>query len=398
MTDTSGSESHDQDLDTSSESAAVQDVQETTTEAPSEFEFSDEALSEGQVEEPPTKRAAFLPIAAAVGGVLLLGSVAWWSLKEDSSFSLLSSIDTATSALSLPSQPVPFRPDEKKSAELTPLAPQPSLMTDVAPKTDSSAQKEMVAPESPLGASSSALPSPQETVPLAKPVEPAIQASPAAESVPTFAASATTQTNPDVEQRITALTARAEELQKALDLANQQLEKATAARDTATAQEAAATASAKALQEKIVALEQKLSASSIKEATASAKSPEEQVDKTGQKPTAEATTTNTADEVPSSSTIESADKVKEKPVLATKQKAARKSIRKTTKAPSQAKPVSSLVLRAVSSGRAWVAKNTTSSELTEVIVGDTVAGIGTVKAIEQQGGKWVVRGTKGTIQ
>ncbi len=379
MTDTSGTEPHDQDLNVSSEIDAVQDTQETTTEAPSDYEFSDDALPEDPAEEKPAKRSAFLPIAAAVGGLLLMGSVAWWSLKGDSAFSLLPATNNPLNAAAV-SAPTPFRPDDFKIA-----APVPATTEAVATKTDSADQKEETAATSPLGVSSNALPSAPEQVPqqAAAPTEaPAPQSAPAvpvsaqpvAEPAPALAMAASpAPTTND------AIQARADSLQKDLDLAKQQIDKLTAER-TALAEKAdTAEASAKALQDKVAALEQKLSAVSPKEAADApiAKAPKESVvESTG------------ADQEALPTPVEKPAPVVKKASRRTAQKAA-----KTT-----AKPSSSFVLRAVSGGHAWISKNAASSELMEVVVGDPVPGIGSVKAIEQINGKWVVRGTRGTIQ
>jgi len=61
----------------------------------------------------------------------------------------------------------------------------------------------------------------------------------------------------------------------------------------------------------------------------------------------------------------------------------------------EAKPV--WVLRSASPGQAWVSTSATSSDLKQLQVGDSLAGIGRVTAIQHQGDDWVVQGTQGSI-
>ncbi len=56
------------------------------------------------------------------------------------------------------------------------------------------------------------------------------------------------------------------------------------------------------------------------------------------------------------------------------------------------------VLRAATPEAAWVSSDVNAPELRKVAVGESLPGIGTVKAINQLGEGWVVVGTKGTIR
>jgi len=56
------------------------------------------------------------------------------------------------------------------------------------------------------------------------------------------------------------------------------------------------------------------------------------------------------------------------------------------------------VLRAATPDEAWIAKNNDTRELHPVHIGDNLAGIGKVTAIEQSGDGWVLQGTTGNIR
>lgn len=56
------------------------------------------------------------------------------------------------------------------------------------------------------------------------------------------------------------------------------------------------------------------------------------------------------------------------------------------------------VLRSATPGTAWVSPAAGSSELRRVVVGDKLPGIGTVKAIQQNGDVWEVVGSAGTLK
>ncbi len=55
-------------------------------------------------------------------------------------------------------------------------------------------------------------------------------------------------------------------------------------------------------------------------------------------------------------------------------------------------------LRAAVPGEAWLADSPSSHELRDVKVGDTVTGLGRIKAIRQVGDAWIVEGTNGSVK
>ncbi len=72
---------------------------------------------------------------------------------------------------------------------------------------------------------------------------------------------------------------------------------------------------------------------------------------------------------------------------------------KAKKVPSSVASVKNrMVLRAASPDEAWIAKDQMTTDLQPVHVGDTVSGIGTVTAIRDDNGIWVVDGTHGSIR
>jgi intracellular multiplication protein IcmG len=395
MTDTFGSDPHDQDGEAPLEKPETQDA---VTEAPSDYEFSDEALAEEPLDEKSAHRSAFLPIAAAIGGVLLLGSVAWWQLGGLSSSSGPAPINKpAASILPLPA-PTPSQ------------APAPAANPEpAAPKTDFVAQKEDTSGGPSLGASSSALPSsPEAPAPEAKSAEnplpsaPVIPAeapaaatnSPAAEAVPPLAAPSPTapvsaavvpvapapvsvapsQAINTPDPRIDMLASRVDSLQKALDQANQQLGQMTSALAASSNANAAPAPLPKDLQDRLDRIEQRI-------ATLGA----------GPTPLAQASvvTPQAAPEATPVHKHSTAAKHKAPHVVAHK-----KGAPATQKTASAGK----WVLRAASPGHAWVSQGLTSHNLKEIHVGDSISGIGKITAIAAQGDQWVVRGTKGTIQ
>jgi len=367
MTDTFGSEPHDHDEGSPPENDAPHESQDTVTEAPSEYEFSDAPSPDGPQGEKPARRSPLLPIAAALGGIVLLGSVAWWQLSGSSSST--ASLPVAKSAvrmLPLPALPATPSSENNRIASATASL---GLPAPISPKTDSIAPKEGESAGSSLGASSSARPSlPENSAAQANPTEnivPRAPLAPAGSEVFSGASSSVSaapiQSSNDSNHRIDILTARVDSLQKALDQANQQLGQMTGA---------LAASSGTGTQDRIDKLEQQIEALS-RPATSSVALP-------------------SAPEGVSASA---------KPVSVAKHKTTQKFAHKV-KAPAAAKRKSAKgwVLRAASPNQAWISENATSRDLREIHVGDKVPGIGKVSVIEAQGDKWVVHGTKGSIQ
>ena len=208
MTDTFGSEPQEQ---ASGHDEILTPEQEIVHEAPSEDEFADHhdddhvaAVSEEHSDdmgalpiEEPARRSPLLPIAAAVGGVLLLGIVAWWQ------FSGPSSAPPPTGEVGTMA-PIPVAPVAATSPAASNVVP----MSTIAPKTaaaPAAAASSIAIPQAPVAASTA----------VSGGYAPAVQQQ------------ATPPSNAVEDQRITALTARIDNLQRALDQANQQLGQVT---------------------------------------------------------------------------------------------------------------------------------------------------------------------------
>jgi hypothetical protein len=66
--------------------------------------------------------------------------------------------------------------------------------------------------------------------------------------------------------------------------------------------------------------------------------------------------------------------------------------------PVNAAPFQGWILRSAQPGSAWLSQGPYSSDLRRVVPGDKVQGLGTVTAIRQSAGRWVVEGTQGAVR
>ena len=226
MTDTYGTDPHEHERDVSRE--------HEVHEPPSEYEFSDPYVSEEHSEEEaaapletaPARRSPLLPIVAAVGGVVLLGAVAWWQFGS----ALVSGhTDIANNPPTLTSLPLATPPaqigDKNAPSVLQDMAAGQSPLTPVTPKVAAAELAPLPAP-APVAPVATV---PVAAMPTAVSSAPAVQPT-AAATVPVapvvahaVVSAAQTQSNEVVEQRISALTARIEDLQKKLDQTSTQL-------------------------------------------------------------------------------------------------------------------------------------------------------------------------------
>ena len=318
--------------------------------------------TEETIAEPTKKRSVLLPVVVTVGGILLLGVLAYWQFGD----ALHGDQPTPTVASQIVAPRVSLRQTGSKTAS------EQNTSTAVAPKTD----MVPVTNVEPMG-STTVLPIQAQNVVLApapapSPTTVVIQTAPAVPAVTTRAATAET------DARIAALSTQVQDLQKALAEATAQLSQlSTKLSATPPAAPAAATQqSTLAIEERINGIEQKLM--QIEHAPPAAPAP---------------TTVVVASQAP----------VVEEPVLVTRTPHVTRHKTVHHKAPAKvrvSKPVANThwVLRAASPEEAWVAKNSLTSDLQPVQVGDSLAGVGKITAIREQGGAWVIVGTKGTIR
>ena len=385
MTDTYGTEPHDHDNEhgepLSSEHGGV-------SEPPSDYEFADDSGATADVEhteeqalpsdEQPARRSPMLPIAAAVGGILVLGAVAWWQFGSSAppagSVAPLSTMTTASLNITPPSN----------VAKASHVAEAPAPAAPALPVTPKVALTEPV--DVADASSSPALP-PSDGIRQAVPTAPVSAAMPAvtapssAPGMPgTLPMPATASMGGGADQRIDELNTRIDSLQKALDQANQQLGQVTnmvaANASPSSSSIAGAPPVAKDVQDRLDKLEQQLA--ELQHPAPGLSAP----------PSSSAAPLSVENVVAPSKTVSHTSKHK------AVHKVAHKPVRKAP----VAKPGPQWVLRAATPGQAWVADSATSHDLKQLQVGDQLAGIGRVTAIQQQDGNWVVQGTKGKIQ
>ena len=389
MTDTYGTEphEHENEHDVSHE----HDVHEP----PSEYEFADPSVSEEYTEEEaaasaeptPARRSPLLPIVAAVGGVVLLGAVAWLQFGGAPTTGSVGIVNNSPVPTSLPmatpsvmtadNANVPSAPQDMAGAQ----APLPSVAPKVAAAEPSPAPAPVPVP-TPAPLAPVAVPPVAAPVPAALPT-PAAAAPVAPVVAPAAVNAAQTQSNEVVEQRISALTVRIEDLQKKLDQTSTQLNQVA---NVVTANMGIDNSDAKTkdLQDRLDKLERRVTANAAPALSAPAALPPSVV----VSPIASAPQVV----VPAAAVHKQAHKVEHKAHAESHKKAHRvASVAKTPAAPAW-------VLRAATPVQAWVATSSASRELKPLRVGDTFDGIGQVVSIQQRDGNWVVEGTKGIIQ
>jgi hypothetical protein len=404
MTDTYGTEPHDHE---SGHDDVLTHGHDDVHEAPSDYEFSDEhggaAASEEHADEHnsipaddlPARRSPILPIVAAFSGILLLGGVAWWQFGSGTSAPVAMSSDAPMSVPSLP--PLPGTSTATSVPETT-----------VAPKSASAASGlNFPAPDMPKAAS---IPAPIGVAPVPSamppapaphmgslpsltaqvntavdhktfdglvlpPVQPSV-ASPVPSVTPAAAPVAVVSRSNADDERIYALTNRMDALQKSIQQTSDQLGQ--------MANMVTASIGNKQTDERLDKLEQQI---------AQLKHP--------------------APTLAAPASLPASDAINPTPAPIAKKKAPASVViypltahithhAAVHKAKLQEEPKTIIipvwVLRAASPGQAWVSTNATSHDLKPLRVGDTLAGIGRVTAIQQQGGNWVVQGTSGTLQ
>jgi intracellular multiplication protein IcmG len=352
------------------------------------------------------RKSMFLPIAAGIGGIVFLGAVAWWQ------FGGHSSSDTQPSpminAMQAPAPTLP--PPAASSQAAAPTGPldlnaiyasaQQPQATPPAPSTQPMPPASLnVQPVPPTPAAAMAAPSASsaalETAPttalapaaIVTPVKPAKESSKQPPEIvtpaPAVATSAPAPISEADQTRLATLAARIDDLQKSLDHMNTQLNQINT--------EAAA---GPVLEDRLNRVEQQLLQVKHEEETVAAGA-------AASKPSASA---SVAAEAPMAMDAAEehtapAHKASVKKSKSVSHKTKTHST-KTAKAPAATSPVpvTHWVLRAATPGEAWVSESATSSELRHIQVGDTLPGIGRIKAIRQAGDSWIVDGSTGSLR
>jgi tetrahydromethanopterin S-methyltransferase subunit G len=379
MTDMYGTEPHDHDAghDAGHDDVLTHNL-DAVHEPPSDFEFSDEhggpavseehenvdehALLNGD-EGVSSRRSPLLPIAAAVGGVLLLGGVAWWQ------FGSPSSPPPAPIANAVPMA----RPMDNAGQTNTTVAPKTASAASLAANPSGTEE----APQ-PISAAPVAVPVAQ-SAPQAAPSQPSYQPIPRQAAIPQQAPEPPQQAAAAEDSaRLNALDGRMDDLQKSIEQTSQQISQ--------VASMVAATAT------------------SASNAAAENKATEDRLDKIEQEvgqlrhpaPVLAAPSVQPGDQPVAPMAADTAPVRKHKAVHVASLRHVSHHHHATTVVSAE---MPSWVLRAASPGQAWVASSSTSHDLTQLHVGDSLGSVGRVTAIQQQDdGSWMVQGTKGVIR
>lgn len=204
-----------------------------------------------------------------------------------------------------------------------------------------------------------------------------------------------------LETRIAELTQQLETMKQTQDQLNQKLQQATATPPSMDENSKAAT---HALEDRIAQLEQKLTAAQ----SAPSVAPTSSVDAPMAKPSRKSrrTSDSVVDSPASDSGSRSARKASTDFMVAKKPKRTKKrsSVQANSSSgtegfsPVDSRPFQGWILRSAQPGSAWLSQGPYSSDLRRVVPGDKVQGLGTVTAIRQVAGRWVVEGTQGAVR
>jgi len=186
------------------------------------------------------------------------------------------------------------------------------------------------------------------------------------------------KTDKQAEAKIASLTTQLEALQKSFDQVMQKNEELLAKVDTLTKDQTASSGQEQSLQSRISDLEKQLGEKdkAMKDALSKTAS-------VASKPVPEKVLVQTDDDEPAAV---KAPVTKKAPARSARKPAAMK------------KPAVAWVLRAATPDAAWVSQGRESQDLRRVAVGESLDSIGRVTAIKQNGDKWEVVGSKGTLR
>ncbi len=382
--------------------APVDDFSDAGSSTEETATISQEAASDGEdaISAEPEKRSrSMLPVFVVIIGILIVGGgLAYWQFGRSTSSSEEAMVSKPMPSVPVKAdaklpEPVVETPVAAKAVDNVPPAQQasnsgsrdinalykPTVDASPAPSASASAgalqQATNIAntPPLPVDASSAvpaAVPSPVMQLPTVTPqnTAPAVVSptTKVAASVPTSAVSANASPS-----RIDALTSRIDELQRSLDQANKQLSEVTEAQSAM----AASAQGGSAIEDRLNKIEQNMTQLESQKAA-----------------------TKKSEAKPSHNGVKKASgqvKLVAKHKHPTKKAAVAKA---ASSSPEQAKVSSSWVLRAATPNEAWISGDATSADLRHVQVGDSLPGIGKVKAISQSSRGWEVEGTESTVR
>ncbi|MDX2027373.1 MAG: hypothetical protein SFW62_01910 [Alphaproteobacteria bacterium] len=372
-------ESHDLKPETwTDDHPPVDDFADTATEETASVSEELGAVIEDQPDSGQRKSSPLLPIAAGVGGLLILGGILYWQFGTSSPPPSPAPVpmNTASSAPAKIDTLPPSVPTTETPADVTDISDLKAPPSDTAPKTAmASAPETSALPQAPAASGNNVadiinIEPPAPAAALPAPVIPA--PAPVAQKtdiLPPTDATAPPAALPDIslskesmETRLADLTQQVDQLKKALDQANQQIGQ------LALTGGVPATGSS-SMETRLSKLEQQMAqghhSSGIKLDSSDA-------------------------------SVEKPHAVTTKPKTSTASRKAKKPARTTQTSSRRTK--SSWVLRAATPEEAWVAESAYAPELRHVEVGDQLPGIGRIRSIRQAGDSWVVEGTQGTIR
>jgi hypothetical protein len=323
---------------------------------------SEETETETVVEEDQTPKKSSLPILVIFVGILLAGGMIYFQFFGGSA--LLSKAPAPVANAVPPHKQPPVLP-----VASAPPAPPAAIPTPGVPPTPSVAANDIsnlkppsAAPVPAVGSAPSGVAMPS---PMPSPEQPL--------SAPPSAIPSMPMSGGGLETQINSLSTRIDALQKSLDQAGQQLGQLNG---MVTALQAAPSASPA-----MASLEDRLNKI------------EQDVMKLQQAPMAMAKPLP----VPAAA-IKPPHHTKPKAVTPVNAKPAPRPAAKPILAATPTSAPLAWVLRAATPGEAWVSQGANSSELKHIRVGDDLSGVGQVTAIRQDGGRWTIEGTKGSLQ
>ncbi|MGE3624416.1 MAG: hypothetical protein AB7H77_11175 [Bdellovibrionales bacterium] len=398
-----------------------------------EATVSHDADSEETEAAPPRLPRSKWPLFAGIGGILLLGGIIYWQFGHSSpstpqfspppiarksspaspasasgnqpgadnginSASKIPSVDTVQSA-QLP-------PDTMPTAPTTGMSPtdtqQPAASAAIPPSSANAEKPALQPPPATIAEAKAPLvpEKPQTAQPNAdaQPGHPFFPAGAGPVNAPPSAAVVSSSQSPGApgsetpvqQQRVNLLSTRIDSLQKSLEEQTRQLDRIASmvAANSSSGDGGVATSSIQSrldrLEQNIVKLQNQQAAKGIAVSSPSGAASESAMSGEDARPARPAAT-------------------KKKRVAAKKKKTTTsRSSTSTASSGNESRSLGRLgpnwILRAATPREAWVSTDSTSAELRHVQVGDSLAGVGTVRAIRKSGGGWVIEGTQGSIR
>ncbi len=365
------------------------------------------------------KATSLLPIIAGVGLLLILGAGLYWQFGISKSGSTSNQYAQTPPPLAIPLVPAAIPNTNANISPITASTVNAIPASDIAPTTSYAPPSQPAAATTVASGMTNGVAIPQP-VPVAS-VGPVTAATPPAAvatapaaipnlppviSQPPLTATAgnnaaTGNASPAIDGRLNTLSNRVEDLQKSLDQATLKLTQVSGM----LANQMATSPSNAAIEERLNKIEQQMM--HIQHTGAASISPSISVQAPAVTTDASSTEAASSSQSTSSTTEHPAHKAhttvattaaKSKPVPQHATSKVSHPMATAAVPQTMAMPHDMWVLRAATPNEAWVAKNATTSDLHHIQVGDSLAGIGQIRAIHQSAEGWVIEGSQGTIR